>query len=83
MLTANEARVMEKEMEVKVAEELNTKAKEFCDSLDETIKSKVEKREHTAIIETPYEIRYQVVDILEKNGYGTKTLSGGSIEIRW
>ena len=83
MLTANEARVMEKEMEVKTTEELNTKAKEFCDSLDEIIKGKVEKREHTAIIEVPYKIRYQVMEILEKNGYGSRIINSLSIEIRW
>lgn len=83
MLTANEARVMEKELKAKATEELQAKAKEFCDSLDETIKSKVEKREHTATIEVPYEIKYEVIKELEKNGYGSRVLSGNSIEIKW
>lgn len=83
MITATHARILEKELIAKATEELDTKAKEFCDSLDEIIKSKIEKREHTVTIEVPYEIKQQIKDILEDNGYGARMLNGGSIEIRW
>ena len=84
MIKANEAKAVVERVIKERAEEKKLKAKEWCEETSEKILRAAKEECRSLVVNFPFELRAEIVDILTMNGFDVKQLHNQfKFEILW